>query len=368
METAHSHNIPFPLLLLPLLLLIGACSGVADSNTDEDKNDEKSEWLIPADQVYQGAARDGIPSIDDPHFSSVSDIDFMQDGDLVLAIKIGDEVKAYPHKVLNYHEIVNDRVAGTPVAVTFCPLTGSGLAWNREVNGEATTFGVSGFIFKNNLIAYDRLTETYWSQMKNLGVKGPKKGTSRKTYALVETTWETWKSAYPDSRVLTGNTGYDWNYASNPYGANYPDDNNNILFPIEREDDRLERKTLAHGIFYNTSPLVIPIEGFPDRMTVINHNHNGNDIVIAGHAKRELAVTYSRKTKDGTLLKFSNTSEELPALMEDSEGNVWNLFGEAISGPRTGQRLQRIPSYNAYWFAWADFFGRLPKIPKIYYP
>lgn len=358
----------FVLPLFSLLVYIAGCTSVVDDNSTAPPSSEDSEWLIPSDQVYVGSGRDEIASIDDPDFSSVSEIDFLEDQDLVLGIKIDNEVKAYPHKVINYHEIVNDRVAGTPVSVTFCPLTGSALAWNRTVDGDITTFGVSGLIHKNNLIAYDRKTESYWSQMMNLSVKGQMQNEVPQTYQLVEMTWTSWKTAFPESLVLTGNTGYDWNYLSNPYGDNYPNDNNNILFPIEREDDRLERKTLGHGLFYNSSLHVFPIEKFPSNIKVINRIIAGNNIVVAGSSKNQLVVSFSRKLDDGTILTFRESSEELPIIMEDGEGNKWNIFGEAVDGPRKGAKLNLVPSYNAYWFAWADFFGSGPKDPKIVTP
>jgi hypothetical protein len=204
--------------------------------------------------------------------------------------------------------------------------------------------------------------------MLNLSVKGSLQGVTPKTYHLVETTWSAWKAAFPESRVLTGKTGSNWSYTSNPYGENYPNDNNNILFPIEREDDRLERKTLAHGIFYKISLLVFPIEEFPDETTIINHHYAGEDFVVAGNAKHDLVVSFSRKTEDGTVLNFSQTSDDLPIIMVDNEGNKWDVFGEAVAGPRKGAKLNTIPSYNAYWFAWADFFANSPKTPTIFYP
>lgn len=356
------------LAIISLFLLAAACSSVVNESSTSPTSSDDSDWLIPSDQVYVGSGRDEIASIDDPDFSNVSDIDFLEDEDLVIGIKIDGQVKGYPHKVLNYHEIVNDQVADTPVSVTFCPLTGSALAWNRTVEGEVTTFGVSGFIHRNNLIAYDRKTESFWSQMLNLSVKGPMKGESRKTYQLIETTWSAWKAAFPESFVLTGNTGYDWNYLTNPYGNNYPNDDNNIVFPIEREDDRLERKTLAHGLFYNSSLHIFPIKEFPDEIKVINRIIAGTNVVVLGSAKHELVIAFSRKLDDGTLLTFRETSKQLPVIMEDDEGTIWNIFGEAVEGLRKGTTLNSVPSYNAYWFAWADFFGSNPKDPKIVTP
>lgn len=366
-------NIPALLILSAFLLISSGCDSAVDNNTgnsgqNTNGDTETSDWLIPEDQVYTGAGRDGIPSIDNPKFSEVSEIDFMNPDDLVIGLKIEGEIKAYPHKILNYHEIVNDRIAGTPVSVTFCPLTGSTLVWERIVNDQETTFGVSGLIFKNNLIAYDRLTESYWNQMKALSVYGELKGNRPRTYHHTEMTWDSWQKAFPDSKVLSGITGFDRDYDSYPYGRNYPTDNNNIIFPIEREDDRLERKTLAHGVHFNSSLNVYPVGEFPEEIKILNRINNGNEIVIAGSSGHRLVVSFSRKLNENTLLQFSGTSDDFPVIMEDDRGNKWNIFGEAVSGPDKGQKLRSVPSYNAYWFAWADFFGFGPNEPIIVIP
>jgi hypothetical protein len=356
------------IFILFFILFNVQCSSVTTNSGDENDTDgENSEWSIPEDKVFIGQGRDGIASIDDPKFGSTGDIDFINDDDLITAIQIGDDIRGYPNVILNYHEIVNDHVNDVPVAVTYCPLTGSGLAWNRVINGVETTFGVSGFIYKNNLIAYDRETESFWSQMLNRAVAGSEEGKNRENYRLIEMTWKAWKEAYPNGKVLSGITGFDLNYTLFPYG-DYRSNNNNILFPIEREDDRLERKARTHGIFYSQNLVVFPISAFSDEGTVINSTYSGEDVVVAGMAKDDLVVSYSRTLNDGTTLDFLQTDEPLPAIMQDEEGTVWSLFGEALSGPRQGEWLQQIPSYNSYWFGWVDFYGTSPRTPVIQIP
>jgi len=356
------------LLILCITLGITACSSVSD-NSPEKNSDSEDVWLIPKEQVYPSTGRDAIASIEDPGFTPARDVEFLDRDELVIGLKIGDTIRAYPHVVLYRHEIVNDQYGEIPVSLTFCPLTGSGLAWKGLINGKETTFGVSGLIYKNNLIAYDRLTGSYWSQMKSLSVNGEMIGEEPDSYHLVEMTWGAWKEAFPNSHVLTRNGDRDARYKTYPYGGDYASNNNSILFPIEgEEDDRLERKALCHGIFFDSFPLVIPIDQFPARTKVINKLHFGNEVVIAGNSELQLAVSFSRVREDGTVLEFYATEADFPVIMEDQEGNLWNIFGEAVSGPRVGETLERIPSYNAFWFAWVDFFSRSPKDPQILFP
>ncbi|MCA1801491.1 MAG: DUF3179 domain-containing protein [Rhodothermaceae bacterium] len=356
------------LLSVISILFTTSCDSVSSDSETGIPQSQDGTWLIPENQIFVGAGKDGIPSVDGPSFSTVGEISFMQDDELILGIKVKDEIKGYPHSVLNYHEIINDRIADIPVAITFCPLTGSGTAWSRVINGEETTFGVSGLIHKNNLIAYDRATNNFWSQMKEMSVHGSLQREKTATYQLVEMNWKAWRESFPESQVMNRNTGFARNYHIYPYGRNYNRDNNNIIFPIHREDDRLERKALAHGVYYDIDLHIFPFDSFQDKIQVIHRTINGNDIVVAGSLEYEMVISLSRETEDGTVLTFTESEKELPVLMADNEGNEWNVFGECISGSRIGERLSHIPAYNAYWFAWVDFYGDGPRSPIIVFP
>ncbi|MDZ7682712.1 MAG: DUF3179 domain-containing protein [Fodinibius sp.] len=358
------------LLISVLLFFTISCSSVVEQNQGQptDSTSTNSEWLIPSDRVFVGASRDEIASLDDPAFQKPSEVNFLEPEELVLGLKVGDEIKAYPNIILYYHEIVNDTVDGKPVAVTYCPLTGSGLAWDRTIDGQTTTFGVSGLIYKNNLIAYDRNTNSYWSQMKASSVKGVHSGDRLQTIHLIEMQWEAWQKAFPNSKVLTGNGNKTLSYEQYLYGGDYPSNNQRILFPIGQEDDRLDRKTLAHGLYYNSDLIVFPIKNFQNELTVSNKSISSTDIVLIGNRKHKLATSYSRILDDGTELSFEKVTDSFPIVMQDDSGTNWNIFGEAVNGPLKGKSLTPLPSYNAYWFAWVDFFKSGPKTPVIAIP
>lgn len=349
-------------LVLLTSLLISCTSSVDRGGFDGGqvtnfKACEEDPWSIPCNQVVDGGpGKDGIPSIDAPQFSSVSEITFLDDWELVLVAKIGNEIKAYPNVIMYYHEIVNDTIEEEPVAITYCPLTGSGIGWERTINDTVTTFGVSGLIHKNNLIPYDRNTNSNWSQMLNQGVSGDFKGRAIETFQLIEMTWGTFKQVFPDGKVLNRNTGFSRNYEQYLYGADYPENNERILFPIYSEDPRLERKTLVHGINHNLESKVYPIESFSNNLQIIDDNVAGKQVVVVGSAEMDMAISFERTLSDGTVLNFELVSDNLPVIMVDQEGTRWNIFGEAVSGPRFGEQLEITPSFNAYWFAWIDFF------------
>ena len=138
-----------------------------NSNKRPSSNSLQNEWLIPEGLVRDGGpGKDGIPAISDPKFTQASAVDYLKDEDLVIGLKYNEEIKVYPHIILDWHEIVNDEIDEFAFALTYCPLTGTAINWNRKLNGITTTFGVSGLLYNSNLIPYDRETDSNWSQMQ----------------------------------------------------------------------------------------------------------------------------------------------------------------------------------------------------------
>lgn len=350
----------YNLLLLPIFLLLMGCS---DSSTSTDSSNSDFDWIIPEEQIVGGGpGKDGIPSIDNPRFAPVSEIDYIPDDRRIVGIKVGSTVKAYPHQILDWHEIVNDEVGGKSVAITFCPLTGTAIGWDREVDGAVTEFGVSGLLFRNNLIPYDRNSDSRWSQMQLRGVAGAQSGTNIETVDLIETRWDTWKQMYPQSEVLTRETGFSRNYEGYAYGENYATNDSEILFPIQNPDDRLPNKDRVHGVIaqqpasQGSVAKAYPIRDFGQQLTVINDQVGQKNIIVVGSAELDVAASFEATLEDGTGLNVEAVQGSLPVVMEDGEGNRWDLFGFAVEGPRQGERLTPTLSYTGYWFAWADFF------------
>jgi len=314
------------------------------------------DWLIPKDQIFDGGpGKDGIPALTNPDLTGATGATYLADADLIIGVKIGNEVRAYPHSILDWHEIINDDVNGSQLSITYCPLTGSGIAWNRVINGTPTTFGVSGLLYNTNLIPYDRVTNSNWSQMKLQCVNGPLSGTSISTYQIVETTWETWKEMYPHTRVVSSNTGHSRPYGQYPYGDYQT--SSSLLFPISNDDTRLPRKERVHGVIVGERTKIFRINSFADDIEVVNDLFNDVGLVAAGSRVKNLVVVYERKLADGTLLTFMPIQNaSLPVVMTDNEGTRWDIFGRAVSGPRAGTELKPVRSYIAYWFAWGAFF------------
>lgn len=210
------------------------------------------------DQVFQGCAeRDCIPSIDQPEFIPADEVDFLDPDDLVLSLTHSGKTRAYPTRILDRHEIVNDRFGSTPIAVTYCPLCGSGLAFVREVGGAETEFGVSGLLHNNDLIMYDRKTESIWQQITGRSMAGPERGRELLSVPVSMNLWEDWKSSNPGGVVL--NPPHDaGQYTKNAYGDYATSDR--LLFPVSVEDARLHAKKIIFGVDKGTQPVAVESE------------------------------------------------------------------------------------------------------------
>ena len=224
-------------------------------------------WAIPTSNVVHSLGFDAIPSIDSPEFVNqnaiVGDEDFthLTDEGLVVGFVEGDQARAYPHSILTWNEIVNDSIDDVNFSVNYCPLTGTAQVWNRVVENQLTTFGVSGKLYNSNIMPYDRLTGSIWTQLEGKAVFGPSSGDKVTRLALVETTWATWKELYPSTKVLKTPVEFSWDYNENPYGG-YIENTDLILFPVAHVDNRLLSKERVHGVIINHQAKVYRLEHF----------------------------------------------------------------------------------------------------------
>jgi len=236
-------------LAMPTSTIVSTSEKNLESVTSSDEeimitNGQKH--LIPLDKIKGGGPpKDGIPSIDVPKFVDASDANFISDSDTVIGLEINGEVKAYPLFILVWHEIVNDKVGDTPVAVTYCPLCYTNQVFERILDGKEVEFGTSGKLYNSNLVMYDRLTDSYWSQALGKAITGELTGQELKIIPFDVITWGDWKTIHPDSKVLTTETGHLRAYGVDPYGDYYTDPR--ILFPVENRDDRLHPKEIILG-------------------------------------------------------------------------------------------------------------------------
>ena len=210
------------------------------------------------DLVFQGCPhRDCIPSIDEPGFSATHEVDYLADDDLILSVTVDGLTRGYPTRILDQHEIVNDWFGETPVAVTFCPLCGSGLAFVRTLDGAAVELGVSGLLHNNDLIMYDRKTKSLWQQITGVAIAGPKRGEALEAIPASMALWSEWKQSHTDAEVLS--PVHDISvYVKNQY-ADYQS-SDRLLFPVSREDARLHVKKVIYGVEVGSLSIAVESE------------------------------------------------------------------------------------------------------------
>src|ERR671910_3787005 len=198
--------------------------------------------------VSGGPPQDGIPSIDNPKFQSVQEADkILEDSELVLGLNINGDIRAYPLQILVWHEIVNDVVGGKPVAITYCPLCFTNQVSSRTLNdGSIVEFGTSGKLYNSNLVMYDRKSNSLWSQALGEGIVGDYSGIKLEKIPFDIAYWKEWKELYPESKVLSRDTGSVRPYGADPYGDYYTNDL--ILFPVANDDKRLGLKEIVIGL------------------------------------------------------------------------------------------------------------------------
>jgi hypothetical protein len=215
-------------------------------STDRDDITKQRVALSLADAIVSGGVpKDGIPSIDNPVFITADEARLGED-DVVFGVANNGTAKAYPQDILVHHEIVNDQINGNNVSVTYYPLTGTAMGFHRD----NTTLGVSGKLVNSNLIIYDRATNSYFPQIMGEAISGERKGNQLDQFRVVWTTWKEWKQQHPTTKVLSDDTGFLRDYESDPYGSYAPRNgyyaNNNVIFPTQHEDDRLDEKDVVY--------------------------------------------------------------------------------------------------------------------------
>lgn len=316
------------------------------------------ELPVPDSEIDRVLGKDGIPAITEPAFATDwSDTDYeLQGTNQVIGVERDGEARAYPMRILNWHEVVNDNLGG-PLLVTFCPLCGSGVTGVRTVDGEETQFGVSGKLWMSDLVMYDAKTESLWSQIRAQAIRGPKTGERIELLPSTLTTLETWRDAHPDTQVLlpppasgtVGSAANSRNYARDPYGG-YENSSRIGIGRNDFDDDRLHPKTQVIGIRHEGVARAYPLPRVTEE-GVVNDAVNGLPVVVTTDPGGAL-VAYDRRV-DGTTLTFEAADERHVR----AGGSRWSrVTGKAVDGSYEGTALDRANDVSPkFWFAWAEF-------------
>ncbi len=380
---ARKRGPPLAALLLTAALVLAACGGGGEgpnegSTASEDLNVSTDGWetdfsksSVPLGEFRGGGPpKDGIPSIDDPKFVSVREADdFLRGNEPIAVLEVGGDVRGYPIQILTWHEIVNDEIAGQPVAVTFCPLCNSTVAFSREVGGKTLEFGTTGNLRRSDLVMYDRATESWWQQLTAEAVVGELTGESLDVIPSQVLSWSDFRQVHPDAEVLSRDTGFSRSYGQNPY-AGYDADPDSQPFLLDQEVSKAlppkERVTAVR--VQGAAPVVYPFPRLADDAP-INDEIGGQQVVVfydpeVSSALDQTTIADGRdvgsaavfeRALGGRKLTFE-AGPEAGTFVDAETGSIWNFSGEAISGDLAGEELVAIPSDDQFWFALAAFF------------
>ncbi|MHA7836001.1 MAG: DUF3179 domain-containing protein [bacterium] len=203
-------------MMVGLILLVSARAGIAQPMRN---GFDLSPASIPASEILAGGpSRDGIPALEHPKTVPASRASW-KERDLVLGVVLDGEARAYPIALLDWHELVNDTLGGRAILVSYCPLCGTGLVFDRRIEGETKRFGVSGLLYRSDLLMYDRETESLWSQIAARAVTGPLMGRRLQMIRSSFARWGEWKRRHPETTVLSRETGHRRSYDRSPYGS-----------------------------------------------------------------------------------------------------------------------------------------------------
>ena len=314
--------------------------------------------------VWGGVAPDAIASIDEPTFEQADTVDWIEDQEAVLVLQLDGEIRVYPVQVMIWHEIVNDRVDGRPVTVTYCPLCNSAVAFDRRIGDRVLDFGTSGSLYRSALVMYDRQTESLWSHFTGTAVVGELTGTELETFPSATVPWALWRDAYPDGLVLSQDTGFNRSYGRNPYPGYDDVDSRPFLFEGE-VDGRYTAMTRLVGVEIDGDALAVPLQTLRDERAVAA-TVGDVDIVVLWEQGTASALDTADIASgddvgatgvfipvvDGQTLTFAPADT---GFVDDQTGSGWNLLGKATTGPLAGAQLEPVAHVDTFWFAWGAF-------------
>jgi hypothetical protein len=317
----------------------------------------RSDWADPGNMkirlqeiTWGGVAADGIPSLDHPKLIAAADADYLLDDDLVFGIQINGDARAYPLRIMGWHEMLNEVIGGVPVALAYCTLCGSGILFETQVEGRDRpfVFGSSGLLYRSNKLMFDRETDSLWNQFTGKPVVGPLAASAIRLEIrpLVIASWARWRESHPRTRVLSLDTGYRRDYGSGVVYAEYfasPD----LMFPARVNEAELRQKDYVFGIRSVAAAKAWPLEVFTGG-AVINDAVGHLEVVLMGDAETRTVRAYDR---GGRMFEATAESNRLRG-----PGGLWKVEEEMLVGPE-GTRLARVPGHVAYWFAWDGYMG-----------
>ena len=320
---------------------------------------------VPYSQIKFVIPRDNIPSIDNPKFVAPSEASaWLKDVEPVVAMEVDGDARAYPLQILTWHEIVNDDIGDVSVAVTFCPLCNSAIAFHRRLDGELLEFGISGNLRNSDLIMYDRQSHTWWQQFTGEGIVGKYAGRTLEHLPASIVSFADFAEAYPQGKVLSRDTGYVRQYGRNPYAGYDTADGNPFLFRGDL-DGRLLPVERVIAVTLGDADVAFPLTILQDE-GAINYDSGEHSIAVfhkfgTTSALDASSIAESRDVGAAGVFDSLLDNQKLTfgvndgKIVDEQTGSTWDILGNAVGGPLAGKSLTPVVHGSHFWFAWAVF-------------
>lgn len=299
--------------------------------------------------VWGGVGQDGIPPLRNPKMLEAKDAEYLSKSDIVFGININGDARAYPKRILGWHELFVDEIGGEKIAGVYCTLCGTVIAYNMEFDGLTHNLGTSGFLYRSNKLMYDEATQSLWSTMEGKPVVGPliKQNIQLESFPVVTTTWGEWLENHPNSTVLSLETGHQRDYNE---GAAYRDyfATDDLMFPVPESSFKLSNKSevlVIRTANYQTDPFAISIS-FLKRKRLYQGEIANQPFVVLTEKSGASRVYQSNN------IQFVGYKK---GVLSDDAGKVWTITDTHLSSDQ-GDKLDRISAHNAFWFAWYNAF------------
>ena len=303
--------------------------------------------------AWGGVVKDGIPALTNPTHITPEEASYITDDELVFGVAINDDSRAYPLRIMDWHEMFNDVVGGQPVSLAYCTLCGSGILYKTDVEGreEPLVFGSSGFLYRSNKLMYDQDTNSLWNQFTGRPVVGPLTGSDIELEVLpvAITSWANWLAQHPETKVLSLDTGHHRDYTpGRPYGDYFA--SADLMFPALVEDDRLDPKDYVYAVRVDGLAKAWPLTDF-EGSKIVNDSIGDQRVVLIGDAETRTVRAFLR---DDVVIAATDDPGVVLADGRPLEVTEGGLIGE------DGSTFERLPGHIAYWFAWQGFVAGGP--------
>ncbi len=299
--------------------------------------------------VSGGVGFEGIPALDNPTTIPAAKAGYLNDGEKVFGALVGGEARAYPLRMLDWHEMLNDQLGGRPVTLSYCTLCGAGILYDtRTPSGKSYTFGTSGLLYRSNKLMVDRQTLSLWNNLTGEPVVGRLANSPIRlpVLPLTLTTWKEWRTRHPDTTTLALDAALVGRFGFNYQPGAADRQRRGVSFPVWKKSATLDPKAEVFALRIGDPPKVYPIETLLAER-IVNDTAGGTPVVLLADEKSGAVRAFSRGDRT-----FRNGPE---GALIDQDGQTWKVSEEGLTADGR-EPLARLPGHQAFWFGWYGFY------------